>query len=130
MADNDRWDVLIRNAEVYDGSGSAPFAADVALRGERIVRVGRLAGTGGVTIDASGLALAPGFIDVHSHDDVAVFHHPEMAFKVMQGVTTDVVGNCGLGDDSSRNCSGFGRIRNQLDYQAPRAFQASVGIRF
>jgi N-acyl-D-amino-acid deacylase len=97
MSENDRWDVLIRDAEVYDGGGAPPFRADVALRGERIVRVGKLGGTGGVTIDAHGLAVAPGFIDVHSHDDVAVFLHPEMDFKVMQGVTTDVVGNCGLG---------------------------------
>src|SRR4029078_9808831 len=48
-------------------------------------------------VDATGLALAPGFVDVHSHDDFAVFLTPEMAFKVGQGVTTDVVGNCGLG---------------------------------
>jgi N-acyl-D-amino-acid deacylase len=97
MLEDSRWDVLIRNAEIYDGSGDPPFRADIALRGERIARIGHLPGNGGVTIDATGMALAPGFIDVHSHDDVAVFLHPEMAFKVMQGVTTELVGNCGLG---------------------------------
>jgi N-acyl-D-amino-acid deacylase len=96
MADA-RWDRLIRGATVYDGSGGAPFRADVALRGERIAAVGELEGRAGSTLDATGLALAPGFIDVHSHDDFAVRLDPEMDFKVMQGVTTDVVGNCGMG---------------------------------
>ena len=94
------WDLLIRGASVYDGTGAAPRAVDVAIRGERIVALGRLQsgrGGGGATLDASGLALAPGFIDVHSHDDFAVLIHPEMDFKLMQGVTTEVVGNCGMG---------------------------------
>lgn len=89
------WDVLIDRATVYDGSGGAPFVGDVAVRGERIAAVGDLAGAAGSRIDGRGLALAPGFIDVHSHDDFAVVLAPSMDFKVMQGVTTDVVGNCG-----------------------------------
>ena len=95
---SDRWDILIHNATVYDGSGSPPVTADVALRGDRIVAVGQqLGGQAATVLDATGLALAPGFIDVHSHDDLAVLLSPEMDFKVMQGVTTDVVGNCGMG---------------------------------
>jgi N-acyl-D-amino-acid deacylase len=95
---SNRWDVLIRHATVYDGSGSPPFIADVALRGDRIAAVGQnLDGNCGTVVEATGLALASGFIDVHSHDDLAVFLSPEMDFKVMQGVTTDVVGNCGMG---------------------------------
>jgi len=95
---SDRWDVLIRNATVYDGSGGSPVRADVALRGDRIAAVGQQLGEEASTVlDATGLALAPGFIDVHSHDDLAVLLSPEMDFKVMQGVTTDVVGNCGMG---------------------------------
>ncbi|MGH7864784.1 MAG: N-acyl-D-amino-acid deacylase family protein, partial [Candidatus Binataceae bacterium] len=62
-----------------------------------IVAVGKHQGRAAVEIDAKGRALAPGFIDVHSHDDYAVLVTPEMDFKVMQGVTTDVVGNCGFG---------------------------------
>ena len=95
---SDRWDVLIRNVTVYDGSGGSPVRADVALRGDRIAAVGQQLGEEASTVlDATGLALAPGFIDVHSHDDLAVLLSPEMDFKVMQGVTTDVVGNCGMG---------------------------------
>lgn len=91
------WDLLIAGATVYDGLGSAGARADIAVRGDRIAAVGELDGSAGAVIDARGLALSPGFIDVHSHDDVAVLLTPEMDFKVMQGVTTDIVGNCGAG---------------------------------
>ena len=93
----DRFDLVIRGGTVYDGSGAPGAIADVAVRGDRIAAVGAVAGRGGVEIEAPGLAVAPGFIDVHSHDDFAVLLDPEMSFKVMQGVTTDVVGNCGSG---------------------------------
>ncbi len=94
------FDLLIRGAVVYDGSGAPGQPLDVAIRGERIAAVGTLddrAAKTGAVLDGRGLALAPGFIDVHSHDDFAVLIHPEMDFKLMQGVTTDVVGNCGMG---------------------------------
>ncbi|HKC52969.1 MAG TPA: D-aminoacylase [Myxococcota bacterium] len=91
-------DVWIRGASVYDGSGAAPRVVDVALRGERIAHVGARAELhAGVSLDAGGLALAPGFIDVHTHDDFALIARPEMDFKVLGGVTTCVVGNCGMG---------------------------------
>lgn len=92
-----KWDLVIRNASIYDGSGAPPIAGDVAIKGDRIGAVGVVEGEAAREIDAAGHAVAPGFIDVHSHDDFAVFITPEMDFKTMQGVTTDVVGNCGLG---------------------------------
>jgi N-acyl-D-amino-acid deacylase len=92
------YDVLIRGATLYDGTGGPARAADLGVTGDRIARIGALAGARAASvIDASGLALAPGFIDVHSHDDFAVLLHPTMECKVLQGVTTDVVGNCGMG---------------------------------
>jgi N-acyl-D-amino-acid deacylase len=91
------FDVVIREAQVFDGTGGRPFIADVAINDDRIAYVGEVSGAGNVELAARGLALAPGFIDVHSHDDAAVFVAPQMDFKVMQGVTTDVVGNCGIG---------------------------------
>ncbi len=91
------YDVVIRGGTVYDGSGAPAHVADVGVRGVRIVEVGAIAGRGVMDLDARGLAVAPGFIDVHSHDDFAVLLEPEMPFKVMQGVTTDIVGNCGSG---------------------------------
>jgi N-acyl-D-amino-acid deacylase len=91
-------DLIIRGATIYDGSGGPGFSGDVGVTGDRIEAIGDLATqTGGFEIAGAGLAVAPGFIDVHSHDDFAVFLMPEMDFKVCQGVTTDVVGNCGLG---------------------------------
>lgn len=92
------FDTLIKNAMIYEGDGSTPFVADLAIKGNRIVSIGpRLDLRANVVIDAAGMALSPGFIDTHSHDDFAVICHSDMDFKVMQGVTTDIVGNCGLG---------------------------------
>jgi len=89
---------VVRGVEVYDGTGDAPFVADVRVDGDRIADVDRgCALGGGREIDGAGLALAPGFIDVHSHDDLAVLADPAVDYKVAQGVTTDVVGNCGFG---------------------------------
>jgi N-acyl-D-amino-acid deacylase len=97
-------DLVIREVSLYDGSGAPPVQADVALEGDRIaaVRAASAAPSGAPlsarrTLDARGLALAPGFIDVHTHDDFAALVHAGMAFKLEGGVTTCVVGNCGFG---------------------------------
>ena len=90
-------DTLIQNTLVLDGSGAAPERADVALRDGLICEVGlALEYRAAETIDARGQALAPGFIDVHTHDDIAVIRTPEMLPKLSQGVTTVIVGNCGI----------------------------------
>jgi N-acyl-D-amino-acid deacylase len=93
----EKLDLAIRGATVYDGSGAEGVRADVGVRGDRIAQVGDERLPASAEIEASGLAVAPGFIDVHTHDDFAVFLHPDMGFKVRQGVTTNVVGNCGFG---------------------------------
>ena len=97
MAIGERFDLVIRDGTVYDGTGAPGIRADVGVRDERIVAFGTITARGTQEVDARGLAVAPGFIDVHSHDDYAVLLEPEMPFKVMQGVTSDVVGNCGSG---------------------------------
>jgi len=92
------FDLIVRGATVFDGSGAPGARADVGVRGDRIAAVQvDLRGSAAREFDAYGLALAPGFIDVHSHDDFAVLLQPDMPFKVLQGVTTDIVGNCGSG---------------------------------
>jgi N-acyl-D-amino-acid deacylase len=90
------FDIVIRNGQVADGTGKSLFAADVAIKGDRIAAVdapGALQGDN--EIDASGRVVAPGFIDVHTHDDTALIDNPTMAMKASQGVTTVVCGNCG-----------------------------------
>ena len=91
------YDLLITNATIVDGSGAEPLRGAIALRGDRIAAIGDVSGTVARTIDAGGHVAAPGFIDVHAHDDAAVVRDPAVDFKIMQGVTTDVVGNCGAG---------------------------------
>ncbi len=88
---------LIRNALVVDGSGETPLAADVAIDAGRILAVGALQDYQPEDIiDAEGKVLAPGFIDVHTHDDLYLIRRPEMLPKLSQGVTTVIVGNCGI----------------------------------
>jgi N-acyl-D-amino-acid deacylase len=95
---SNHFDVLIRGASVYDGTPAPPVLADVAIDGDRIARIGALdACTAAREINASDLALAPGFIDVHTHDDYAALANPDMGFKSRGGVTTCIVGNCGFG---------------------------------
>jgi N-acyl-D-amino-acid deacylase len=91
-------DLAIRGALVLDGTGAPAFLADVGVRGARIEAVGALPGGAAARreIDARGLVLAPGFVDVHTHDDGALLAHPGMEFKLSQGVTSVVVGNCGF----------------------------------
>jgi len=92
-----RADIIIRGARVYDGSGAEAEIADVAMAEGRISAVGDLGSSAADReIKADGLSLAPGFIDVHTHDDRHLLAHPDMAAKVSQGVTTVVAGNCGI----------------------------------
>jgi N-acyl-D-amino-acid deacylase len=89
-------DWILRGGTVIDGSGGPRRRADVAVTGDRISAVGKVAKTAGAReIDAAGLVVAPGFIDVHTHDDRALLAS-DMAAKVSQGVTTVITGNCGI----------------------------------
>ncbi|QXG27711.1 D-aminoacylase [Pseudomonas viridiflava] len=91
------YDLLIRDAFVIDGSGATSYRADVAIHDGRILRIGALPDASAIEeIDAHGLVLAPGFIDVHTHDDTVVIRKPQMLPKISQGVTTVIVGNCGI----------------------------------
>ena len=89
---------IILNAKLYDGLGNAPFMADVCVnqgRIEAIAKAGTMHPSGVYTIDAEGLALSPGFVDAHSHSDTKIMDNPNADAKISQGVTTEVIGNCG-----------------------------------
>ena len=138
-----RCDLLLRGGTVVDGSGAPRFAADVAVTGDRIVAVGELSGTeASEEIDAGGLVVAPGFIDVHTHDDRLLISDPAVPAKASQGVTTVVVGNCGvslapltletrppppldlLGDESGYRFGSFADYLDALD-RSPAALNAA-----
>ena len=96
-------DLVIRDAVIVDGTGAPPIDGDVVVADGRISEVGAVSGAAGATtVDAQGLVVAPGFVDVHTHDDGALLQHPDMAFKVSQGCTSVVVGNCGFSSIPAR----------------------------
>ncbi|GAB2749435.1 D-aminoacylase [Salinifilum aidingensis] len=99
-------DTVISGAEVIDGAGTPRYRADVRIRGPRIAEIAEAGSlSGSRTIDAGGLALAPGFIDMHAHSDLQVLAEPDHTAKVSQGVTLEVIGQDGLSyapvDDST-----------------------------
>lgn len=91
------YDIVIRGGTVLDGSGGDPFVADVGLRDGRIERVGTVLGLGREEIDATGLLVTPGFVDIHTHFDAQSIWESRMAPASEHGVTTVVFGNCGVG---------------------------------
>src|SRR5438309_9190173 len=91
------WDILIRGGMVIDGSGRPGELADVAIADGRIARIGpALAGDAARIIDAAGLAVTPGFIDIKTHSDFTLPINPKAESKVRQGVTTEIIGHCGF----------------------------------
>src|SRR5215472_8054654 len=91
------WDILVRRGVIIDGSGSPGTVGDIALNAGRIVALGTsLAGDSNKVIDAGGLAVSPGFIDIKTHSDFVLPINPKAESKVRQGVTTEIIGHCGF----------------------------------
>jgi len=91
------FDIVIRNGLVVDGTGGAPFEADVAIAGGRIAAMGKVAGSGAEEIDARGKLVTPGFVDIHTHYDGQAVWSQRLSPSSSHGVTTVVGGNCGVG---------------------------------
>jgi len=112
------FDVLIKNGLVIDGAGTAGARLDVGINGNRIAAVGHDLGTMAFkTIDAAGLAVTPGFIDIKTHSDFTLPINPKAESKVRQGVTTEIIGHCGF---SVAPCLP-GKVQLLKDYLNPSA---------
>lgn len=89
------FDFIIKGGNIIDGSGSAPYSADIGIKDGKICEIGHIPENAERIIDAKGLTVTPGFIDSHSHSDSAIFTSPEMREKCEQGITTSIAGMCG-----------------------------------
>ena len=111
-------DILIRGGLLFDGTGSAGVPADLAIRDGRIAAIGpQLDEPATKTIDASGLAVAPGFIDIKTHSDFTLPINPKAESKVRQGVTTEIIGHCGFSVAPAL----AGKVELLRDYLSPSA---------
>ncbi|MFC7394535.1 N-acyl-D-amino-acid deacylase family protein [Scopulibacillus cellulosilyticus] len=97
------YDLVIKNGKVVDGTGNPWFNADVGIKDNKIVRIGKIDNKGHKILDAKGKFVSPGFIDGHCHSDLMILDFPESEIKLRQGVTTEVVGNCGLAPAPVKN---------------------------
>ena len=91
------YDLIIRGGTIVDGTGRPAFAGDIAVMGDRIVAVGEVEGAAKREIDADGLIVTPGWVDIHTHYDGQATWDPQMAPVDWHGVTTAIMGNCGVG---------------------------------
>jgi N-acyl-D-amino-acid deacylase len=89
------YDILIKNGLLVDGSGAPAFKGSVAVKDEKIIKLGDITGSAETEIDAKGLIVTPGWIDVHNHGDMTIYYYPKADGYVKQGITTFVGGNCG-----------------------------------
>ena len=90
------YDLLVRNGAIYDGTGAPPYTADLGLSSGRIAAIGQLQEDAIRVIDATGMAVSPGFIDLHTHSDTSFLLDPDAQSKVRQGCTLELTGNCGF----------------------------------
>ena len=91
------FDLVIRGGTVVDGTGGAPIEADVGIIGNKIAAIGDVPGSGAEELDAKGKLVTPGFVDIHTHYDAQAVWDDHMAPSSWHGVTTAVMGNCGVG---------------------------------
>ncbi len=92
----EEFDLVIKNGRIVDGTGVPWFKGDIAVKNGKIAKIGKIKEKGEIEIDAAGKVVSPGFIDLHNHSDLTILAYPDAESYIMQGVTTAVVGNCGI----------------------------------
>ena len=112
------FDVLIKNGLIYKGDGGAPVLGDLGIKDGKIAAIGKLGDTADQILDATGRAVSPGFIDIHSHTDTNLFVCPAGDSKLYRGITTEVGGTCG-GSPFPYSDAEFARQKDQLRYGYP-----------
>ena len=118
------FDVIIRKGQVIDGTGNPWFLSDVGVKNGKILKIGDLKLEDAErVIDAEGFIVSPGFVDMHSHSDFAPLINPYMESKVRQGVTTEVIGNCGF---SAAPLNGF--LKEEISKTSPMLREADVKL--
>ncbi len=119
------YDLLIKNASVLDGTGSAAYTADLAIQNGKIAKIGEIEDAARQIINASGLCVSPGFIDSHSHSDRVIFTHPLQKEKLEQGITLSIVGQCGSSPAPARDDRGKLLLASEYLNQASSTPQGS-----
>ncbi|MCW2305901.1 N-acyl-D-amino-acid deacylase family protein [Rhodobium gokarnense] len=114
-------DIVIRNGRVFDGTGADEILADIGIKDGRIAAIGRIEDAGEVELDAAGLAVSPGFIDLHTHSDFTLAANGKAESQVHQGVTTEVVGQCGVSCAPARN-------KADIELMAPGFTEGAVDV--
>ena len=112
------FDLIIRNGSVIDGTGSPMFRADVAVKGNSIVAVGEVTGEASREVEASGKVVTPGFIDLHTHSDNSFLIDPYADSKLTQGVTLELMGNCGMSYCAPLNENTMDELRSRTEKYA------------
>jgi len=126
------FDIIIRNGHIVNGTGNTWYKADIGIRKDSIEKIGRLEKEQATRIiDAKGLVVCPGFIDMHSHSDFALLINPKADSKIHQGITTEVIGNCGgsaaplndpLKDEIRKTTPLFEEAKLELNWQTMREY--------
>lgn len=92
------FDLIIKNAEIYDGSGNSSYISDIGIKDDKILKIAKLEDVDAKeVIDAKGFVVMPGFIDVHTHSDIALINEPQREQALLQGITTEITSACGIG---------------------------------